>query len=196
MIISETITMPSILQLVEIATVKCSGILFSVQLLMPSSFLIREALTQERSVSQRLEDTLQAEKAGELNDTDFIRLQAEKAEFDRAKERLTLKHKNTSQWARRALKRGVDLHADGTVPLPPADLSCRKQFPSRSASPVPFQSWAYHLREAMKNSFGPNPKPYSRPLQLASRIGPQVWAFGKIHIFCRHPLRAYVTPAM
>lgn len=56
---------------------------------------------------------LQAEKAGELDDSGFIRLQAEKAEYDRAKERLTLKHRNTSQWARRALKRGVDLHDDG-----------------------------------------------------------------------------------
>lgn len=56
---------------------------------------------------------MQAEKAGEMGDKDFIRLQAEEAEFERAKERLTLKHKNTSQWARRALKRGVDMHDDG-----------------------------------------------------------------------------------
>ena len=56
---------------------------------------------------------LQAEKAGEMGDGDFIRLEAERAEFERAKERLTLKHKNTSRWARRALKRGVNLHDDG-----------------------------------------------------------------------------------
>lgn len=61
---------------------------------------------------------LQAEKAGELEDKDFIRLQAEKAEFERAKERLTLKHRNTSQWARRALKRGVDMHEDGKLVKP------------------------------------------------------------------------------
>jgi hypothetical protein len=36
---------------------------------------------------------------------------AEEAEFERAKERLTLKHKNTSKWARRALKRGVQVGA-------------------------------------------------------------------------------------
>ena len=56
---------------------------------------------------------MQAEKLGQMDDKDFIRLQAEQAEYDRAKERLTLKHKNTSQWARRALKRGVTEHADG-----------------------------------------------------------------------------------
>ena len=52
-----------------------------------------------------------------MEDKDFIRLQAEQAEFDRAKERLTLKHRNTSQWARRALKRGVDMHDDGELPI-------------------------------------------------------------------------------
>ena len=31
------------------------------------------------------------------------------AEFERAKERLTLRHRNTSKWARRALKRGVEV---------------------------------------------------------------------------------------
>lgn len=48
-----------------------------------------------------------------MDDKDFIRLEAEKAEYERARERLTLKHKNTSQWARRALKRGVNLKNDG-----------------------------------------------------------------------------------
>ena len=33
------------------------------------------------------------------------------AEFERAKERLTLRHRNTSKWARRALKRGVEVRA-------------------------------------------------------------------------------------
>ncbi len=36
-----------------------------------------------------------------------LREAAEEAEFQRAKERLTLKHKNSSRWARRALRRGV-----------------------------------------------------------------------------------------
>lgn len=38
----------------------------------------------------------------------------EEAEFQRAKERITLKHKNTSRWARRALKRGINLADEGT----------------------------------------------------------------------------------
>ena len=42
------------------------------------------------------------------------RAAAEEAEFERAKERLTLKHKNTSKWARRALKRGMDVMDEGT----------------------------------------------------------------------------------
>lgn len=33
---------------------------------------------------------------------------------ENVQERLTLKHKNTSRWARRALKRGTDLVDDGT----------------------------------------------------------------------------------
>lgn len=36
------------------------------------------------------------------------------AEFERARERLTLKHRNTSQWARRALKRGIQVMDEGT----------------------------------------------------------------------------------
>lgn len=43
---------------------------------------------------------------GELGDEAAAQRAAEEAEFERAKERLTLKHKNTSKWARRALKRG------------------------------------------------------------------------------------------
>ena len=41
-----------------------------------------------------------------------MQAQAEEDEFRRAKERLTLKHKNTSRWARRALKRGLSLASD------------------------------------------------------------------------------------
>jgi U3 small nucleolar RNA-associated protein 14 len=36
----------------------------------------------------------------------------EEEELRRARERLTLKHRNTSRWARRALKRGLDLATD------------------------------------------------------------------------------------
>ncbi|PWA36955.1 Small-subunit processome, Utp14 [Artemisia annua] len=39
---------------------------------------------------------------------------AEKEEFRRAEERLTLKHKNTSKWAKRIKKRGFDIQDDGT----------------------------------------------------------------------------------
>ena len=55
----------------------------------------------------------QARKAGEMGDADFLRLAAEEAEFARAKERLTLKHRSTSQWARRALKRGINVADEG-----------------------------------------------------------------------------------
>ena len=60
---------------------------------------------------------LQAEKAGEMGDTDFLRLSAEEAEFKRVKERLTLKHKNTSQWARRALRRGINVMDEGVLSI-------------------------------------------------------------------------------
>ena len=53
-------------------------------------------------------------KAGETGDEDIIRLAAEDAELARAKERLTLKHRNSSKWARRALKRGMDVMDEGT----------------------------------------------------------------------------------
>jgi hypothetical protein len=56
---------------------------------------------------------LQAKKAGDLGDTEQLRLAAEDAEFTRAKERLTLKHRNTSKWARRALKRGINITDEG-----------------------------------------------------------------------------------
>ncbi|MEM7072906.1 MAG: hypothetical protein AAF418_04990, partial [Pseudomonadota bacterium] len=37
---------------------------------------------------------------------------AEKDEYDRMKERMTLAHKNTSKWAKRILKRGKNVDAD------------------------------------------------------------------------------------
>ena len=57
---------------------------------------------------------MQALKAGDTGDEDIIRLAAEDAELARAKERLTLKHRNSSKWARRALKRGMDVMDEGT----------------------------------------------------------------------------------
>ena len=60
------------------------------------------------------DDYTQAVKAGETGDEDIIKLAAEDAELARAKERLTLKHRNSSKWARRALKRGMDVMDEGT----------------------------------------------------------------------------------
>ena len=60
---------------------------------------------------------VQAKKAGEMGDADFLRLAAEEAELQRAKERLTLKHRNTSQWARRALRRGINVMDEGRALL-------------------------------------------------------------------------------
>lgn len=49
-----------------------------------------------------------------LLDEDAIRKEREQAEFERAQERLTLKHKNTSRFIRRALQRGQHDMDDGT----------------------------------------------------------------------------------
>ncbi len=50
-----------------------------------------------------------------MGDEDFLRLAAEDAELKRARERLTLKHRNSSQWARRALKRGLTVMDQGAT---------------------------------------------------------------------------------
>ena len=72
------------------------------------------------------QSVMQAQKAGEMGDTEFLRLAAEEAEFKRVKERLTLKHKNTSQWARRALRRGINVMDEGTAHFCPFDSqTCR-----------------------------------------------------------------------
>lgn len=42
-----------------------------------------------------------------------MQARAEEEEFRRAQERLTLKHRNTSRWARRVLKRGLSLATEG-----------------------------------------------------------------------------------
>ncbi|OWM80115.1 hypothetical protein CDL15_Pgr010093 [Punica granatum] len=47
-------------------------------------------------------------------DPEAAKEQAIKQEFKRAEERLTLKHKNSSKWAKRILKRGLNAQDDGT----------------------------------------------------------------------------------
>ena len=54
------------------------------------------------------------EKAGLDLDPEALKKEMEHAEFLRAKERLTLKHKNTSKWAKRALQRGFQRLDDKT----------------------------------------------------------------------------------
>lgn len=50
----------------------------------------------------------------ELLDPDEAKELARKQEFKRAEERLTLKHKNKSKWAKRILKRGLQAQDEGT----------------------------------------------------------------------------------
>ena len=82
------------------------------------SFIHCGLLGQALQLLQRyvisVKTVLQALKAGETGDEDIIRLAAEDAELARAKERLTLKHRNSSKWARRALKRGMNVMDEGT----------------------------------------------------------------------------------
>ncbi|KAE8657655.1 Poly(ADP-ribose) polymerase isoform 1 [Hibiscus syriacus] len=49
-----------------------------------------------------------------LMDPEAAKEQARKQEFKRAEERLTLKHKNKSKWARRILERGLNAQDEGT----------------------------------------------------------------------------------
>jgi U3 small nucleolar RNA-associated protein 14 len=52
---------------------------------------------------------------GEIpNDPEVAKEYAMKQEFDRAEERMTLKHKNTSKWAKKVLKRGLEKQDEGT----------------------------------------------------------------------------------
>ncbi|MCO5573156.1 hypothetical protein L7F22_026922 [Adiantum nelumboides] len=54
-----------------------------------------------------------AGQEGEL-DPESLKEAAMKAEFKRAQERMTLKHKNTSKWAKRIIKRGLKAKEDGS----------------------------------------------------------------------------------
>ncbi|KAM7521464.1 hypothetical protein LguiA_011366 [Lonicera macranthoides] len=59
-------------------------------------------------------DRLKAAAAEIEMDPEAAKELAMKQEFKRAEERLTLKHRNSSKWARRIIKRGLSLQDDGT----------------------------------------------------------------------------------
>ncbi|KAL6649907.1 hypothetical protein ACP70R_014131 [Stipagrostis hirtigluma subsp. patula] len=59
-------------------------------------------------------DKLKAASADLEADPEAAKDLARKQEFKRAEERMTLKHKNTSKWAKRILKRGLDVQDEGT----------------------------------------------------------------------------------
>lgn len=58
----------------------------------------------------RLQDSEDAEAAEQ--DEDYARELEEKAEMERMKERMSLKHRNTSKWAKRVLRRGANVDKD------------------------------------------------------------------------------------
>jgi Uncharacterized conserved protein len=58
----------------------------------------------------RLKDSEDTEAAEQ--DDEFARELEEKAEMERMKERMSLKHRNTSKWAKRVLRRGANVDAD------------------------------------------------------------------------------------
>ncbi|XP_027098908.1 uncharacterized protein [Coffea arabica] len=59
-------------------------------------------------------DRLKATAAAMEMDPEAAKELAMKQEFKRAEERLTLKHKNSSKWAKRILQRGLNIQDDGT----------------------------------------------------------------------------------
>ncbi|KAF0887817.1 hypothetical protein E2562_004038 [Oryza meyeriana var. granulata] len=59
-------------------------------------------------------DKLKAASADFEADPEAAKEHAMKQEFKRAEERMRLKHKNTSKWAKRILKRGLDIQDEGT----------------------------------------------------------------------------------
>ena len=98
---------------------------------------------------------MQAAKGAEdTEDGTFLKLAAEEAELDRARERLTQKHRNTSRWARRALKRGQTVMDDGEL-LPRGDLwhAC---WSACLATPVPTAvSPSRALRDVVSGALAP-----------------------------------------
>jgi U3 small nucleolar RNA-associated protein 14 len=67
----------------------------------------------KRAERKRAADGGAGDDDGGEGGADALRRDREEAEFERAKERLTLKHRNTSRFIRRALKRGTTLVDDG-----------------------------------------------------------------------------------
>ncbi|XP_022757960.1 uncharacterized protein C57A7.06 isoform X2 [Durio zibethinus] len=59
-------------------------------------------------------DKAKAASVEMLMDPEAAKEQARKQEFKRAEERMTLKHKNKSKWARRILERGLNTQDEGT----------------------------------------------------------------------------------
>ncbi|XP_055812363.1 uncharacterized protein LOC129882196 [Solanum dulcamara] len=92
------------------------------QLAKMRSLLFRHEMKAKRvkkiksKVYHRLLKKDRLKQAGTAIETDpeAAKEQAVKQEFKRAEERLTLKHKNSSKWAKRILKRGLDVQDDGT----------------------------------------------------------------------------------
>ncbi|KAK4342942.1 hypothetical protein RND71_038758 [Anisodus tanguticus] len=92
------------------------------QLAKMKSLLFRHEMKAKRvkkiksKVYHRLLKKDRLKQAGNAIETDpeAAKEQAMKQEFKRAEERLTLKHKNSSKWAKRILKRGLDLQDEGT----------------------------------------------------------------------------------
>lgn len=86
------------------------------------SLLFRHEMKAKRvkkiksKVYHRLLKKDRLKQAGTAIETDpeAAKEQAMKQEFKRAEERLTLKHKNSSKWAKRILKRGLDVQDEGT----------------------------------------------------------------------------------
>ncbi|XP_009609520.1 uncharacterized protein [Nicotiana tomentosiformis] len=92
------------------------------QLAKMRSLLFRHEMKAKRvkkiksKVYHRLLKKDRLKQAGTAVETDpeAAKEQAMKQEFKRAEERMTLKHKNSSKWAKRILQRGLDVQDDGT----------------------------------------------------------------------------------
>ncbi|KAK0581539.1 hypothetical protein LWI29_014953 [Acer saccharum] len=59
-------------------------------------------------------DRLKSGSAEMIMDPEAAKEEARKQEFKRAEERMTLKHKNSSKWAKRILQRGLEAQDEGT----------------------------------------------------------------------------------
>ncbi|XP_012435713.2 uncharacterized protein LOC105762469 [Gossypium raimondii] len=86
------------------------------------SLLFRHVMKQKRmkkiksKTYHRLKnkDKLKVESAEMLMDPEAAKEQARKQEFKRDEERMTLKHKNKSKWARHILEGGLNAQDEGT----------------------------------------------------------------------------------